>query len=318
MRKGEDKTNKVNNKTLEGPKDPLQKDIKPARKAKTKKPILQADSSPIQSDFNNDKDEIPTSKTTNMEVHHHPELKHKPKPFKEYLLEGFMIFIAVMMGFIAENIRQAIDDNEHVKQLTVQLVNDLKTDTAQLNNTHREEMKIASFNDTLLNLLQQPLQKADTRKIQKLVAESHSMWLFHPSAGAMTAIKNELHLKQFSNSELISYFSKYEKNIELLHTAQDVNLQYQRTYLDPFLTQHFTPGNIVASFGESSMPNRQMRNITQGDIDQLAADIVLIRIVTNEMITHIGELKADATDFLNYVTTHYHLENGRNNKGKLN
>ncbi|HEY8783428.1 MAG TPA: hypothetical protein VIM16_17510 [Mucilaginibacter sp.] len=34
---------------------------------------------------------------TKMEVHHHPQLEHNPKPFKEYLLEGFMIFIAVMM-----------------------------------------------------------------------------------------------------------------------------------------------------------------------------------------------------------------------------
>ncbi|MFB9842968.1 hypothetical protein [Mucilaginibacter ginsenosidivorans] len=24
-----------------------------------------------------------------MEVHHHPQLEHKPKPWKEYLLEGF-------------------------------------------------------------------------------------------------------------------------------------------------------------------------------------------------------------------------------------
>jgi len=39
-----------------------------------------------------------------MEVHHHPELHHKHKPWKEYLLEGLMIFIAVMMGFIAEKI----------------------------------------------------------------------------------------------------------------------------------------------------------------------------------------------------------------------
>ena len=44
--------------------------------------------------------------TEQMEVHHHPQLDHKHKPWKEYLLEGLMIFIAVMMGFIAENIRE--------------------------------------------------------------------------------------------------------------------------------------------------------------------------------------------------------------------
>src|SRR5665213_627903 len=249
--------------------------------------------------------EIPA--TAAMEVHHHPHLEHKTKPWKEYLLEGFMIFIAVMMGFIAENIREAIDNSEHVKQLTTQLVHDLKTDTAQLNKIYREETKIAQSNDSLLTLLQQPLPKADTRGIQKQVAHSHNLWLFHLAAGAINAIKNELHLKQFSNSEIISYFAKYEKDIELLHTAQDVSLQYQRLYLDPFLTQHCTPANMVAAFNHAE-PTTQMRNLTQGDLDQLAADMVLIRIVTNEMLRDNRLVKDDAVALLQYVTRQYQLK----------
>jgi hypothetical protein len=54
-----------------------------------------------------------------MEVHHHPEVEKKG--FKEYILEGLMIFIAVMMGFFAESIRENITNKEHVKQLTSQL-----------------------------------------------------------------------------------------------------------------------------------------------------------------------------------------------------
>ena len=38
--------------------------------------------------------------TENMEVHHHPDLHHKPKKWKEYFLEFLMIFLAVTMGFI--------------------------------------------------------------------------------------------------------------------------------------------------------------------------------------------------------------------------
>jgi len=51
---------------------------------------------------------IPTSETqtTQMEVHHHPDLHHKRKKFGEYILEFFMIFLAVTMGFFAESIRE--------------------------------------------------------------------------------------------------------------------------------------------------------------------------------------------------------------------
>jgi len=67
-------------------------------------------------------------KDTEMEVHHHPQLDHRHKPWKEYLLEGFMIFIAVMMGFIAENVRENITNSEHAEQLTSQLAQDLRAD----------------------------------------------------------------------------------------------------------------------------------------------------------------------------------------------
>jgi hypothetical protein len=68
-----------------------------------------------------------------MEVHHHPQLEHKPKPWKEYLLEGLMIFLAVTMGFFAESLREHIANNEKEKQIVASLVRDIKKDTAKLN-----------------------------------------------------------------------------------------------------------------------------------------------------------------------------------------
>ena len=48
--------------------------------------------------------------TDNMEVHHHPHVEKKN--FKEYLLEGLMIFVAVTLGFFAETIRESISEHE--------------------------------------------------------------------------------------------------------------------------------------------------------------------------------------------------------------
>ena len=55
-----------------------------------------------------------------MEVHHHPHVEKKS--FKEYLLEGLMIFLAVSMGFIAENIRENITKHEKEQHLMEMLV----------------------------------------------------------------------------------------------------------------------------------------------------------------------------------------------------
>jgi hypothetical protein len=65
-----------------------------------------------------------------MEVHHHPEVEKKG--FKEYLLEGLMIFIAVMMGFFAESLRESIADSSKEKEYIISMIQDAKTDTANI------------------------------------------------------------------------------------------------------------------------------------------------------------------------------------------
>jgi hypothetical protein len=68
-----------------------------------------------------------------MEVHHHPDLHHKEKPWKEYLLEGLMIFVAVTMGFFAESLREHINDHEKEQKYIAALKTELKSDTASYN-----------------------------------------------------------------------------------------------------------------------------------------------------------------------------------------
>jgi len=242
-----------------------------------------------------------------MEVHHHPDLHHQKKRWKEYLLEGLMIFIAVMMGFIAENIREDITNNQHAHELTAQLVADLKTDTSDLNEVIGAQTNIRQTNDSLFALLQQPLATADLNQIQRLIINSHNLWPFHPAGGAIGAIKNELHLKQFAHSQLISHIAVYEGSIDLLHTAQDIYLQYQRNMLDAFLREHFTPGNLRAAFDHKPLPDAKMRNLTQADLTQLAADMVLIRVVSDEIVRDDKSVREKAVNLLKYTISEYDL-----------
>ncbi|HEY4876235.1 MAG TPA: hypothetical protein VIH86_11720 [Puia sp.] len=82
-----------------------------------------------------------------MEVHHHPDLHHKSKNFKEYFLEFLMIFLAVTMGFIAENIREHVKENDQGEQYIQSLVEDLGSDTMRIGDIIRfDEAKIIALN----------------------------------------------------------------------------------------------------------------------------------------------------------------------------
>ena len=247
-----------------------------------------------------------------MEVHHHPQLEHKKKPWKEYVLEGLMIFIAVMMGFIAENIREGITNREHVRELVLQLVQDLKHDTVQLNRIYHAETEISKSDGELMDLLQLPMKEVKIGRLQELIVKSHNLWPFYPSTGAITAIKNEIHLKQFSSSKMIGLIAGYQGNIDLLHTVQDITLQYQRMYIDPFLVHHFTAASLISAFNKIPGTIAEVRNLSQEDLTQLGADMALIRINTRELLDNNRGLLNDASNLLRYVKERYQLPDERN------
>ena len=95
----------------------------------------------------------PNQETENMEVHHHPDLHHKPKKWKEYFLEFLMIFLAVTLGFFAENLREVIKHKEEVKSNINSLVSDLQTDISLFNLGIDRNKYSAQMSDSLIELL---------------------------------------------------------------------------------------------------------------------------------------------------------------------
>ena len=64
-----------------------------------------------------------------MEVHHH---SHHPKKWKEYLTEFLMLFLAVSMGFVAENLREKHVENERSEELIQAFIIDVQESQKQL------------------------------------------------------------------------------------------------------------------------------------------------------------------------------------------
>lgn len=103
-----------------------------------------------------------------MEVHHHPDLHHKPKKFKEYFLEFLMIFLAVTMGFFAENIREHFSESKKEKAYITSLVEDLKTDTANIKAEIGYSAFISKGIDSLTTELYKPQSKMNVREVYRL------------------------------------------------------------------------------------------------------------------------------------------------------
>src|SRR5579863_3092746 len=104
-----------------------------------------------------------------MEVHHHPDVHHKKKKFKEYFLEFLMIFLAVTMGFFAESFRESIVNHEKEEDYVKSMVDDLKADTAESAKKTKTFKLISQEIDTMLMCLKS--DNADASIINRIVSE---------------------------------------------------------------------------------------------------------------------------------------------------
>jgi hypothetical protein len=64
-----------------------------------------------------------------MEVHHH---SHKPKHWKEYITEFIMLFAAVTLGFLAENLREHQVIHHRIEQNKIAILKDLQADSIEI------------------------------------------------------------------------------------------------------------------------------------------------------------------------------------------
>src|ERR1700759_3306359 len=99
-----------------------------------------------------------------MEVHHHPDLHHKTKKFKEYFLEFLMIFLAVSLGFIAENLREHISDRSKEKEYVEAFIRNLQDDTARLKHVIDVNTKKVNGIDSFLQLNHMPMNIDSNRQ----------------------------------------------------------------------------------------------------------------------------------------------------------
>ncbi len=90
-----------------------------------------------------------------MEVHHPHHIMHKKK-ISEYILEFLMLFLAVFLGFIAENVRENSADHNREKQFMKSMVEDLKTDTANIHTFYAHADIAIKEIDSLMSLIRRP------------------------------------------------------------------------------------------------------------------------------------------------------------------
>ena len=123
---------------------------------------------------------------------HHSHLNHQPgKKFSHYFYEFLMLFLAVSLGFIVENLRENYIEGHRAKEYSISLINDLKEDTSSINQVQERLILFHAELDTLIALLKSPeLKLVPPKKLNSLNLFAFADPRMSPNALTATEMKN--------------------------------------------------------------------------------------------------------------------------------
>ncbi len=151
-----------------------------------------------------------------MEVHHHPKLPDgEKKRLKEYFLEFLMIFLAVTMGFIAENLREHFSDNSKEREYITGMIKNLEVDTVQIKNVIALTWQQIDGLDSLRKVSKDKLSQI---KIQDSLFLFTSKYLFYANNFknddiTLSQLRNAGGYRLIRNADVLDSVAVYESRI---------------------------------------------------------------------------------------------------------
>ncbi len=248
-----------------------------------------------------------------MEVHHHPHVEKKS--FKEYLLEGLMIFIAVSMGFIAESIRENISDSAKEKEYMTSLVNDLKNDMISIKTNLTIKKQGIEKADSLLSILQQKDFQNKTGEIYYFGRSLSIRSFYYPNDGTIQQLKNAGGFRFIKKRNVIDSLQKYISrtgNLSSLQELEESNLNdYRKTLNNLFDAQIFNQMYDTTIVGLNIMRlnyNPPLISNNKIDINEFNMKVVYIKGVRFAEMGLFVKLSDMAAAIIELIEKEYHLE----------
>ena len=156
-----------------------------------------------------------------MEVHKHPHQVLHKKKLTEYTLEFLMLFLAVTLGFFAENMREQYVEHKRAKEFAKLLVADLKADTIELNKAQKVWKNIVAASDSLAWLLNENSNRIQGGKLYYYEYWSGWKWSVISHDATLQQLKNSGAMRYMGDASLIRSILDYEEAIKVIYLLQN-------------------------------------------------------------------------------------------------
>ncbi|MEO7982476.1 MAG: hypothetical protein ABI688_00210 [Bacteroidota bacterium] len=154
-----------------------------------------------------------------MHVHHHAhsapdaDIHRGKKKWKHYFWEFFMLFLAVSLGFLVENMREQRIEHRREKAMMKALLLDLHSDQLQIDSLIQKRVTRNMHADSLISLLARGDKQSGTR--QYLYGRNASRRIhFRPQDGTLLQLRNSGGFGVVHEQEVLNGINSYELGLK--------------------------------------------------------------------------------------------------------
>ncbi|RYF84697.1 MAG: hypothetical protein EOO03_14420 [Chitinophagaceae bacterium] len=151
-----------------------------------------------------------------MEVHHHGHV-HEQRKWKEYLFQFLMLFLAVTLGFLAENQREHYIEGLRAKEYAYMLKHDMENDTVQLQSFITTADSMEKEYAFLSRIYATTIEEITFAQWDSTKNRGVNMTPFMPNDATFSLLKTSGKLRYIRDTALLARLMKYEAEIKMLN-----------------------------------------------------------------------------------------------------
>ena len=246
--------------------------------------------------------------TENMEVHKHPHHVTHKKKWGEYFLEFLMLFLAVFLGFIAENQREHIVEHQREKKFASRLLSDLRQDSLFFETRIPLLEKRQQAHVQFLKIMTNPAGATDSAVNRGFV---QILLLTGTSNDFTTATYNQMKtsgsLRYIGNDNLTTSLQKYY-DVLLARTSRDSEGadKFFTDYIISYMTKHFRFQDFKP--GDGSLPHIKLLN-RSAESDQELINIMGVWATNCDTQLDLQKpAQKQMLELIKLIKKEYHLE----------
>jgi|SRR5688572_9151650 len=243
-----------------------------------------------------------------MEVHHHAHTSRKK--WTHYFWEFFMLFLAVFCGFLAENQREHYVEHKQEKQYMKLMLEDIETDTAELQKCLTNiGNSLSNIDSALLYLTGSGTDKtvAGSYRFSSVALQRFPIVF---TDRTLTQLKNSGRMRIVRSQKVMDALANYWNHIEVIRISLDRHAHYRSMGRDLEIRIFSLGKNYLNDHKFMSNPKERVYPDTHnpGLVTEYANAYAYCGVVLEQVSVQLIQQYSLATQLITLIKEEYHLE----------